>query len=79
MGSPKITRKEFMILNLIFESESCSMKDITATFSMPPSTAAGLVDRLVDRKYVIRSKWKDDRQRILIKMTVRGRRVVHRC
>ncbi len=64
-----------MVLDLIYESENCSMKDITTTFSMPPSTATGLVDRLVERKYVTRSKSKDDRRRILIKMTTKGKRV----
>lgn len=75
LGSPKLTLEEFMVLDLIHESELCSMKDITTTFSMPPSTATGLVDRLVERKYVTRSKSKDDRRRILIKMTTRGKKV----
>lgn len=75
LGSPKLTLEEFMVLDLVYESGSCSMKDIISSFSMPPSTATGLVDRLVDRKYVIRSKSKEDRRRILIKMTTKGKKV----
>ncbi len=75
LGNPRLTLEEFMVLDMIAESGSCSMKDIVSTFSIPASTATGLIDRLVESKYVSRSKSNEDRRRVIIKMTAKGKKV----
>ncbi len=51
------------------------MKDIVDGFSLPASTATGIVDRLVEKRYVKRGQSKTDRRMVTLEMTRRGRQV----
>ena len=74
LGDSDLSLDGFMILDLVSESDKCRMKDIVSTFSLPGSTATGIVDRLVERGYVKRGQSKKDRRMILLEITPKGRK-----
>ncbi len=64
--------EEFLILDIVSESGSCSMKDIVDSLSIPASTATGIVDRLVSRDFVERSHSYEDRRKVVLQLTPAG-------
>ncbi len=75
LGDTKLSLEGFLVLDLISESGPCNMKDIVDGFSLPASTATGIVDRLVEKRYVKRGQSKTDRRMVTLEMTRRGRQV----
>jgi len=70
-----LSLEEFMVLDELEESGPCVMRDIATALSIPPSTATGIVDRLVERQYVRRAHSDRDRRRVVVELTPEGRRI----
>ncbi|MCF2137350.1 MAG: MarR family transcriptional regulator [Candidatus Thorarchaeota archaeon] len=64
--------EEFMILDIVSETDDCSMKDIIDGLSIAASTATGIVDRLVKRGFVKRKHSESDRRKVLLHLTSMG-------
>lgn len=73
LGSAELDLEGFMILDLLTESEDSSMTEIVNSLSLPASTATGIVDRLVKKKYVKRQHSSEDRRKVEIRITAKGR------
>ncbi len=67
-----LTLEEFMVLDEVSESGPCVMRDIATALSLPPSTATGIVDRLVEKDYVRRRHSDRDRRRVIVELTPAG-------
>ncbi|HDD67277.1 MAG TPA: MarR family transcriptional regulator [Candidatus Thorarchaeota archaeon] len=72
-ASEDLSLEEFMVLDLILESDGCSMKDIVNGLTIAASTATGVVDRLVSRGLVERHHSERDRRKVIIELTRAGR------
>ena len=75
-GNIALDLDEFLILDFINEQVTCNMKDIVFAFSLPPSTATGIVDRLVWNRYVIRSHSTEDRRVVNLAVAPEGERAL---
>ncbi|MFW9862107.1 MAG: MarR family winged helix-turn-helix transcriptional regulator [Candidatus Thorarchaeota archaeon] len=78
LGDRHLSLDSFMILDFISELDNCRMKDIVTNFSLPPSTATGIIDRLVDKKYIKRDQAPSDRRTVVLEVTSSGRRAHER-
>ncbi|MHA2379191.1 MAG: MarR family winged helix-turn-helix transcriptional regulator [Candidatus Thorarchaeota archaeon] len=78
LGDTSLSLDDFLVLDLISESEICNMKDIVESFSLPASTATGIVDRLVDKEYVKRDQSTRDRRMVTLQITRRGKQAYDR-
>ncbi len=76
MGQAGFNLEDFVILDFLIEQQTCTMKDIVVTFSLAPSTATGIVDRLVANNYVTRSHSEVDRRRVTLQLTSEGREAI---
>ena len=52
--SQELTLSELRVLRCVGDFIKCNMKDIIDSLSIPPSTATGIVDRLVKNNFLIR-------------------------
>ena len=78
LGDTRLSLDDFLVLDLIAERDICNMKDIVESFSLPASTATGIVDRLVDKKYVKRGQSASDRRMVTLQITPRGKQAYNR-
>jgi DNA-binding MarR family transcriptional regulator len=78
LGDISLSLDDFLVLDLIAESDTCNMKVIVESFSLPASTATGIVDRLVGKKYVKRGQSTSDRRVVTLRITPRGKQVYDR-
>jgi DNA-binding MarR family transcriptional regulator len=78
LGDKNLSLESFMILDFISDSEKCRMKDIATNFSLPPSTATGLIDRLAEKKYIKRTQAPSDRRTVVLEVTPSGKRAHER-
>jgi DNA-binding MarR family transcriptional regulator len=74
LGNSELDLEGFMILDYLTDSDRTSMSEIVKVLSLPASTATGIVDRLVTKKYVKREHSSDDRRRVEVQITETGRR-----
>jgi DNA-binding MarR family transcriptional regulator len=74
LGDSELSVDDFFILNLINEEGKCSMKDIVTGFSIPASTATGIVDRLVKKNYIHRGQSNVDRRVVSVEVTPEGKK-----
>jgi DNA-binding MarR family transcriptional regulator len=70
-----IDAEELHALRFIGERGSTRMRDLRAALAMPPSSATGLVDKLVEKGLVERGTNEADRRIVLVSLTRRGKSV----
>ncbi|MBD3193862.1 MAG: MarR family transcriptional regulator [Candidatus Lokiarchaeota archaeon] len=64
-----ISFAELRTLLFIIKSNTCVMSDLTGFFKIAPSTATGIIDRLVDYGYISRERSKNDRRKVILEAT----------
>jgi DNA-binding MarR family transcriptional regulator len=69
-----ITPSQWMVLRMIADGESSTVKDISNAMSMSSSAATQLVDGLVENGYVIRQNDPKDRRLVRITLSPRGKK-----
>ncbi|MFW9793601.1 MAG: MarR family winged helix-turn-helix transcriptional regulator [Candidatus Thorarchaeota archaeon] len=74
LGDSELDLEGFMILDHLTETEKTTMSEIVKSFSLPASTATGIVDRLVKKKYVKRQHSSEDRRKVELQITESGER-----
>jgi DNA-binding MarR family transcriptional regulator len=72
LGNSELDLEGFMILDHLTDSDRTTMTEIINSFSLPASTATGIVDRLVKKKYVKRQHSSKDRRKVEIQITENG-------
>lgn len=76
--SMDITLPQFKIMLLLFFHGSLRMSDIAAQLAVTLPTATSLVDRLVERDYVLRESQLSDRRVVLCHLSEKGRKSINR-
>jgi DNA-binding MarR family transcriptional regulator len=76
--SMDITLPQFKIMLLLFFHGSLRMSDIAAQLDVTLPTATSLVDRLVERDYVLRESQLNDRRVVLCHLSEKGRKSINR-
>ena len=69
-----LSAAQLFVLSAIAEAPGCSVNQIADATMTDRSSAAAIVDRLVDQGYVTREQSGEDRRRAAIEITARGRR-----
>lgn len=72
--SGQFSRSEGALLRLLSETESAKMTDISGELGLALSSTTGVVDRLVERGIVERTRPEHDRRSVRVALTRRGRR-----
>jgi DNA-binding MarR family transcriptional regulator len=79
IGTPfKLRPVEFTLLVLLLGNGSATPKQLAQTLSMPPPNVTVLIDRLVDRALVQRSRSEADRRATNLLLTDKGRELAQR-
>jgi DNA-binding MarR family transcriptional regulator len=68
-----MTNARMMALAVVDSRESCSMSDLARELGLPSPLATRVADELVARGLVEREADPDDRRRVLLRVTARGR------
>jgi len=71
--SGQFSRSETTLLRLLAEQDFSNMSDISSQLGLALSSTTGLVDRLVERGIVERTRPEDDRRCVRVALTRRGR------
>jgi DNA-binding MarR family transcriptional regulator len=74
-----LTRKEFRVVDVLGHRGSCAMSDLASELNVPLSSATGVVDKLVAKSLVARSRSEEDRRIVLVELTASGREAAHSC
>jgi len=67
---------QFFLLAYLSNADSLSMSDIASKMGHTTAAATCLVDRLESLSYVVRAHARDDRRRILVRITSSGKELV---
>ncbi|MFW9962470.1 MAG: MarR family winged helix-turn-helix transcriptional regulator [Candidatus Sifarchaeia archaeon] len=73
-----VTLQEIRIIEFVSEAGEISMGNLSEKFPLPASTATRYVDRLVRRGYLDRKRPKNDRRRVLLKISDKGLKLLAR-
>jgi MarR family transcriptional regulator, organic hydroperoxide resistance regulator len=76
VGKGEITVPQFWALLFLHRAPGASLNEAATALGLRASSASGLFDRLVRRGYVRRSRSQEDRRRILLSLSDKGRAAV---
>ena len=65
-----------LILRACGEGESCAINDLARQLLIKHNSAVGLVDRLSDEGLVVREPSKEDRRKVELRLSAKGRQVL---
>ena len=68
-----MTQTQFLILVSLHSRGACTMSDVASHLRVSMPTVTGLVNRLVEAKYIKRSAHPQDRRQIIIDLTPKAR------
>ena len=77
-GETNLSLPDYRILRFIAITEDCAMNSIVKHFSIPPSTATGILNKLEDRNYVTRKIDRKDRRKFILEVTEKGIEIIER-
>jgi|SRR5690349_21047436 len=75
-ASANLSRSETALLTFLSEKRQATMSEIASLLGLALSSTTGLVDRLVERRLVERSRAESDRRTVRVVLTTRGRRAL---
>jgi len=67
-----INTKELGLISFVGHSGTVIMKQIADFMTIPMSTATGIVDKLVAKRYIMRAHSEEDRRTVVIQLTALG-------
>jgi DNA-binding MarR family transcriptional regulator len=73
-GGGELSRSEAALLRLLADGNSSTMSDVSTALGLALSSSTGLVDRMVERKLVERSRPEADRRTVAVRLTPAGRK-----
>ncbi|MFY0600215.1 MAG: MarR family transcriptional regulator [Cyclobacteriaceae bacterium] len=68
-----IAKREFGLLIKLGQSEHMIMREVSDFLQIPMSTSTGIVDKLIEKKFVERSYSPEDRRIVIIQLSKEGR------
>lgn len=71
-----ITTDQFSILQFIYQKETTTASEIAQTFGVGRSAITALINRLVDKQFILRKRNEQDRRIVYLSLTERGEYVV---
>jgi len=74
-----LSASQAFVLAMIAEHPGSSVNEIAQATMTDRSSAAAIVDRLVEKGFVTRGRAVDDRRRAAVEITARGRRAMSRA
>jgi DNA-binding MarR family transcriptional regulator len=72
-----LTPAQFAVLNMLWEKDATSFKDLASAIWCTPATMTGIVDTLEKKGLVTRQANPDDRRSLLVCLTPAGRALQH--
>ena len=78
LNAGRISYAQLFLLGCLDQTESLTMSDIARRMGHSTAAATGLVDRLQKLGYVARMHAEEDRRKIMVMITEKGRRMVRR-
>ena len=78
MGELGLTQRQIAVLEIVGAAPGVSQVDIAAELSTDRATMMAIVDRLQDRKLVVRQRSNEDRRRQELHLTPGGADILHR-
>lgn len=67
---------QFWALSWLADHPGATMHDLAGAMNLKASTATMLVDRLVQLSLLDRKRGGDDRRKVLVRLTAKGRRII---
>jgi DNA-binding MarR family transcriptional regulator len=74
--SGQLARSEATVLAFLAESGAATMSEVSSKVGLALSSTTGLIDRLVERRLVERSRSESDRRTVRVLLTSRGKRAL---
>ena len=74
--STKLTSPQLLSLVMIRENEPLTSAELGKLVYLSPSTIVGILDRLEDKRLVVKTRDHADRRKVFISMTEKGREVL---
>lgn len=78
LNAGKISYAQLFLLGCLDQSEALTMSEIAKKMGHSTAAATGLVDRLQKLGYVARMHAEEDRRKILVMITEKGRRIIRK-
>jgi DNA-binding MarR family transcriptional regulator len=72
--SGQLARSDTAVLGFLAELGPMTMSEVSAKVGLALSSTTGLIDRLVERKLVERTRPESDRRTVRVRITTRGKR-----
>jgi DNA-binding MarR family transcriptional regulator len=76
--SANLSRTETTLLSFLAERGPVTMSEISSLLGLALSSTTGLIDRMVERRLVERSRPDSDRRTVRVVLTTRGKRALER-
>lgn len=70
-----LTREQFQVMCLIHNNERCTSTFLADILSVGKSSITAIVNRMVERNWIVRSRDEEDRRVVYLTLTDTGRRV----
>ncbi len=71
-----ITHTQFFMLIAVHSRGQCPMKTIAANMHVSMPTVSGIVDRLVQAKFLRRYENLEDRRQVMVELTAEGKKLI---
>lgn len=78
LNAGRISYAQLFLLGCLDQAESLTMSEIAKKMGHSTAAATGLVDRLQKLGYVARMHAEEDRRKILVMITEKGRRIIRK-
>ena len=66
------SKNEIMIFWLLYRKQEANMTEIAEYIHVPLNTATGIVSKMEKNEYILRSRLKEDKRVVVIKLTEKG-------
>ena len=70
-----VSKKEYTLLVMIGKSESMIMREVADFLQIPVSTATGIIDKLIEKGYVVREYSPEDRRIVIVRLSDEGKSI----
>lgn len=70
-----VTKREYALLVMMGKADAMIMREVADFLQVPVSTATGIIDKLIDKGYVIREYSPEDRRIIKVKLSEEGKSI----
>jgi DNA-binding MarR family transcriptional regulator len=73
LSTQALTHTQFFVLIAIHSQGQCTMQQLADKMHVTMPTMSGIIDRLVQANYVIRTENPDDRRQVLVELKKEGK------